>query len=145
MVTRLGMSSEFDMMALETVSNQYLGGDASLSCSADTAARIDAEVLSIIKSAHQKATQILTENQDALHRLAAFLLERETITGQEFMELLEQPHCLLQKQQNNLLGFSFWGKTQFFYPWNFFAKYGILFSVLWNFTRYFTYHTSVCT
>lgn len=91
MVTRLGMSSEFDMMALETVSNQYLSGDASLSCSADTAARIDAEVLSIIKSAHQKATQILTENQDALHRLAAFLLERETITGQEFMELLEQP------------------------------------------------------
>ncbi len=90
MVTRLGMSSEFDMMALETVSNQYLGGDASLTCSAETAARIDAEVLSIIKTAHQKALDILTENQDKLHRLAAFLLERETITGEEFMEILNE-------------------------------------------------------
>ena len=90
MVTRLGMSSEFDMMALETVSNQYLGGDASLTCSADTAARIDAEVLSIIKEAHKKALTILTENQDKLHRLAAFLLERETITGEEFMQILNE-------------------------------------------------------
>lgn len=90
MVTRLGMSSEFDMMALETVTNQYLGGDASLTCSADTAARIDAEVLSIIKQAHEKAYNILKENEDKLHILATFLLERETITGEEFMQLLHQ-------------------------------------------------------
>ncbi len=90
MVTRLGMSKEFDMMALETVSNQYLGGDAALACSADTAARIDAEVLTIIKEAHAKATEILKKDEDKLHRLAAFLLERETITGEEFMQLLEE-------------------------------------------------------
>ena len=90
MVTRLGMSKEFDMMALETVSNQYLGGDAALACSADTAARIDSEVLSIIKEAHAKATEILKKDEDKLHRLAAFLLERETITGEEFMQLLEE-------------------------------------------------------
>ena len=90
MVTRLGMSEEFDMMALETMTNQYLGGDASLTCSADTAARIDAEVLSLIKKAHQKASDILQKDQDLLHRLAAFLLERETITGEEFMEIVRQ-------------------------------------------------------
>jgi len=90
MVTRLGMSEEFDMMALETMTNQYLGGDASLTCSADTAARIDAEVLSLIKKAHQKASDILKKDQDLLHRLAAFLLERETITGEEFMEIVRQ-------------------------------------------------------
>ncbi len=90
MVTRLGMSKEFDMMALETVSNQYLGGDAALACSADTAARIDAEVLAIIKEAHAKATEILKKDEDKLHRLAAFLLEKETITGEEFMQLLEE-------------------------------------------------------
>ena len=90
MVTRLGMSEEFDMMALETMTNQYLGGDASLTCSADTAARIDAEVLSLIKKAHQKASDILQKDQDLLHRLAAFLLERETITGGEFMEIVRQ-------------------------------------------------------
>ena len=90
MVTRLGMSEEFDMMALETMTNQYLGGDASLTCSADTAARIDAEVLSLIKKAHQKASKIKKKDQDLLHRLAAFLLERETITGEEFMEIVRQ-------------------------------------------------------
>lgn len=84
------MSKEFDMMALETVSNQYLGGDAALACSADTAARIDSEVLAIIKEAHAKATEILKKDEDKLHRLAAFLLERETITGEEFMQLLEE-------------------------------------------------------
>ena len=78
------------MMALETMTNQYLGGDASLTCSADTAARIDAEVLSLIKKAHQKASDILQKDQDLLHRLAAFLLERETITGEEFMEIVRQ-------------------------------------------------------
>lgn len=90
MVTRLGMSKEFDMMALETVNNQYLGGDASLACSEQTAAKIDAEVLSIIKQAHEKAAGILKEHVEKLHELAAYLLEKETITGEEFMEILNR-------------------------------------------------------
>ncbi len=90
MVTRYGMSDQFDMVALETLSNQYLGGDASLACSAETAARIDAEVNAIIKSAHDTARGILTENQEKLHELAAYLLEKETITGEEFMKILNQ-------------------------------------------------------
>ena len=88
MVARLGMSKEFDMMALETVNNQYLGGDASLTCSAETSTKIDAEVLAIIKAAHAKARDILENNKDKLHELSAFLLEKETITGVEFMEIL---------------------------------------------------------
>ncbi len=88
MVTRLGMSKSFDMMALETVSNQYLGGDASMTCSSETAAKIDEEVLAIIKSAHEKAINILKENMDKLHELSAYLLEKETITGEEFMKIL---------------------------------------------------------
>ena len=88
MVTRLGMSKEFDMMGLETLNNPYLGADTSLSCSAETSAKIDGEVLSIIKEAHEKALRILEENKDKLHELAAFLLEKETITGVEFMEIL---------------------------------------------------------
>lgn len=88
MVTRLGMSKSFDMMALETVQNQYLGGDASLTCSSDTAAKIDNEVLNIIRQAHAKATSILRENIDKLHQLANYLLEKETITGEEFMKIL---------------------------------------------------------
>ena len=88
MVTRYGMSEEFDMMALETVTNQYLGGDASLMCSPEASAKIDKEVLSIIKSAHDKAKNILEENIDKLHELSEFLLEKETITGEEFMEIL---------------------------------------------------------
>lgn len=88
MVTRLGMSENFDMMALETVSNQYLGGDPSMACSSETAAKIDEEVLSIIKSAHEKAVGILKENMDKLHELSAYLLEKETITGEEFMKIL---------------------------------------------------------
>lgn len=88
MVTRLGMSASFDMMALETVSNQYLGGDASLTCSAQTAARIDDEVLTIIQKAHEKAISILKENSEVLHKLAHYLLEKETITGEEFMDIL---------------------------------------------------------
>lgn len=90
MVTRLGMSKSFDMMALETVSNQYLGGDASMTCSSETAAKIDEEVLAIIKSAHEKAINILKENMDKLHELSAYLLEKETITGEEFMSILTQ-------------------------------------------------------
>ncbi|MDO0823039.1 ATP-dependent zinc metalloprotease FtsH [Desulfosporosinus nitroreducens] len=88
MVTRFGMSKNFDMMALETVNNPYLGGDTSLSCSSQTAAKIDEEVLAIIKSAHEKAISILKENTDKLHELARFLLNKETITGDEFMAIL---------------------------------------------------------
>ncbi len=88
MVTRYGMSENFDMMALETVSNQYLGGDTALACSAETAAQVDREVLSVIREAHEKAAGILRENEAKLHELARFLLKKETITGEEFMEIL---------------------------------------------------------
>ena len=88
MVTRLGMSEAFDMMALETVQNQYLGGDTALACSPETAAKIDGEVLAIIKKSHEKAIGILRDNSDKLHELARYLLEKETITGEEFMKLL---------------------------------------------------------
>ena len=90
MVTRYGMSSGFDMIALETVTNQYLGGDTSLACSPETASRIDDEVNSIVKQSHEKAVRILSENIEKLHELAHFLLERETITGEEFMEILNK-------------------------------------------------------
>ncbi len=88
MVTRLGMSEAFDMMALETVTNQYLSGESALACSAGTAEKIDLEVLSLIKSAHQKARDILQQNISKLHELAEYLLEKETITGEEFMQIL---------------------------------------------------------
>ena len=90
MVTRYGMSGEFDMMALETVTNQYLGGDTALACSSETAAKIDSEVLNIIKKAHAKAADILKENAQKLNELAQYLLEKETITGEEFMEILNR-------------------------------------------------------
>ncbi|MEG6611493.1 ATP-dependent zinc metalloprotease FtsH [Pseudoclostridium thermosuccinogenes] len=90
MVTRLGMSKRFDMMALETLNNQYLGGDTTLVCSPETAAQIDDEVLEIIKKAHQKAIDILKENMQKLHELAHYLLEKETITGEEFMAILSR-------------------------------------------------------
>jgi cell division protease FtsH len=90
MVTRLGMSKNFDMMALETVNNPYLGEDTSLNCSPETAAKIDDEVLSIIKHAHEKAIGILKDNTDKLHELARYLLEKETITGEEFMTILSR-------------------------------------------------------
>jgi cell division protease FtsH len=90
MVTRYGMSKEFDMMALETVTNPYLGGDSSISCASNTSSKIDEEVLYIIKSAHEKAIRILKENEDKLHELAHYLLEKETITGEEFMEILNK-------------------------------------------------------
>ena len=89
MVTRFGMSENYDMMALETVTNQYLGGDASLICSAETAARIDNEVLSIIKNAHSNATKILTENRKLLDDLSKYLLDKETITGEEFKKIID--------------------------------------------------------
>ena len=90
MITRYGMSRKFDMVALETVQNQYLGGDTSLACSSETAAKIDQEVVDTVKTAHEKAIGILQENMEALHRLAHYLLEKETITGEEFMELLKK-------------------------------------------------------
>jgi cell division protease FtsH len=90
MVTRLGMSEAFGMMALETVSNQYLGGDTALACSAETAAKIDNEVLQIIRQSHEKASRILKENAAKLNELAQHLLERETITGDEFMMVLSR-------------------------------------------------------
>ncbi len=90
MVTRYGMSEEFDMMALETVNNPYLGGESSLACSSNTSSKIDDEVLKIIKSAHDKAIQILKDNEEKLHELANYLLEKETITGEEFMEILNK-------------------------------------------------------
>lgn len=88
MVTRFGMSEEFDMMALETVNNPYLGGDTSLMVSAETASKVDSEILKIIKSCHQKAIRILEDNKDKLHELTKYLLEKETITGEEFMSIL---------------------------------------------------------
>ena len=90
MVTRYGMSEEFDMMALETVNNPYLGGDTSLLVSAQTAAKIDDEILKIIKSCHKKAIEILEGNKDKLHELTKYLLEKETITGEEFIEILNK-------------------------------------------------------
>ena len=91
MVTRLGMSDNFGMMALETVNNQYLGGDASLACSEETAAKIDQEVCTLIAQCHDHAKEILLQNMPKLHELASYLLEKETITGEEFMEILNAP------------------------------------------------------
>ena len=88
MLTQYGMSSEFDMVALETVTNQYLGGDTSLACSAGTQAEIDRLVIALVKKQHEKATQILLENRDKLDELANYLYEKETITGDEFMRIL---------------------------------------------------------
>lgn len=90
MVTRLGMTEEFDMMATEVVANRYLGGDAALQCSETTAGKIDAKVLALIKEAHAKARTILQDNRDKLDVLAQYLLEKETITGEQFMALLQQ-------------------------------------------------------
>ena len=90
MLTRYGMSDEFDMVALETVNNQYLGGDTSLACSAQTQREIDQKVVELVKKQHEKAIQILTENRDKLDELAKYLYEKETITGDEFMAILEK-------------------------------------------------------
>lgn len=90
MVTRLGMTEEFDMMATEVIANRYLGGDAALQCSETTAGKIDAKVLALIKEAHAKARTILQDNRDKLDVLAQYLLEKETITGEQFMALLQQ-------------------------------------------------------
>ena len=90
MVTRYGMSETFDMVALETVTNQYLGGDTSLACAPDTAKLIDEEVIRIVREQHQKALQILKENEGKLHEIAEYLLDKETITGEEFMDIFHK-------------------------------------------------------
>lgn len=89
MITRYGMSGDFDMVAMETVTNQYLGGDTSLACSAETQALIDKQVVELVKRQHKKAIEILTENRQKLDELSRFLYEKETITGEEFMRILE--------------------------------------------------------
>ena len=90
MITRYGMSKDFDMVALEAVTNQYLGGDASLACSADTQTEIDRQVVALVKQQHEKALKILADNRAKLDELASFLYEKETITGEQFMEILKK-------------------------------------------------------
>ena len=90
MITRYGMSKDFDMVALETVNNQYLGGDASLACSAETQARIDEQVVGLVKRQHEKAGKILLEHREKLRELSEYLYQKETITGKEFMEILNR-------------------------------------------------------
>ena len=99
MITRLGMSDEFGMTALETVNNQYLGGDTSLACSNETATKIDEAIIALIKKAHDEAYQILEDNKMKLHELAKFLYERETITGEEFMYILNKPAEISTKEE----------------------------------------------
>lgn len=82
------MSRQFDMVAMETVNHQYLGGDTSLACSAETQAQIDQEVVALVKASHEKAAQILLENREKLDQLSEYLYENETITGEEFMQIL---------------------------------------------------------
>lgn len=88
MITRYGMSEEFDMVALETVTNQYLGGDASLACSAETQTKVDELVVQLVKKQHDKARQMLTDNREKLEELSLYLYDKETITGDEFMQIL---------------------------------------------------------
>ena len=89
MITRYGMSEDFDMVALETVTNQYLGGDASLACSAETQTKIDTLVVALVKHEHEKAVRLLTDNRAKLDELSKYLYEKETITGEEFMRILD--------------------------------------------------------
>ena len=90
MITRYGMSKDFDMVAMETVQNQYLGGDTSLACSAETQTDIDRQVVALVKRQHEKALKILADDRAKLDELAAFLYEKETITGEEFMNILNK-------------------------------------------------------
>ena len=91
MISRYGMSNDFDMVAMETVSNQYLGGDSSLACSFETQTLLDKKVVELVRTQHEKALQILKDNIGKLHELAQYLYEHETITGEEFMKILEAP------------------------------------------------------
>ena len=90
MVARYGMSEDFDMVALETVTNQYMGGDASLSCAPETSARIDQMVVDTVRAQHEKARTLLKDNEGKLRELSKYLCEKETITGEEFMHILEK-------------------------------------------------------
>ena len=99
MITRYGMSDTFDMVAMETVANQYLGGDSSLSCSPETQTQIDTLTVDLVKTQHQKAIQLLQDNLPKLHEIAKYLYEHETITGEEFMNILTQPTAELPNQQ----------------------------------------------
>ena len=99
MVTRYGMSDDFDMVALETVTNQYLGGDASLACSMETQTKIDQKVVEVVKTEHKKALEMLRSNKPILDALAKHLYEKETITGEEFMDILHHPEKILPEQQ----------------------------------------------
>ena len=90
MITRYGMSDDFDMVAMESVQNKYLGGDTSMACSDDTAALIDAKVVELVKQQHEKAKQLLIEHRADLDRIAKYLYEKETITGEEFMKILNE-------------------------------------------------------
>ena len=96
MITCYGMSDDFDMVALETVNNQYLGGDTSLACSSETQKNIDLQVVALVKQQHDKARKLLEEHRDKLDEIAGFLYKKETITGEEFMEILgkeDQPQA----------------------------------------------------
>ena len=97
MISRYGMSEDFDMVAMENVTNQYLGGDSSLSCSFETQTLLDKKVVELVRMEHQKALKILQDNIGKLHELAKYLYEHETITGEEFMKILnapvQVPHC----------------------------------------------------
>ena len=94
------MSDEFDMVAMESMSNQYLGGDSSLTCSFETQTILDKKVVDLVSAQHQKALQILKDNIGKLHELAKYLYEHETITGEEFMKILEAPAEMLPGQQS---------------------------------------------
>ena len=96
MITRYGMSKDFDMVAMETVTNQYLGGDSSLACSFETQTLMDKKVVELVRRQHEKALNILQENMSKLHELAKYLYEHETITGEEFMKILETPENTIE-------------------------------------------------
>ncbi len=101
MISRYGMSNEFDMVAMENVSNQYLGGDASLTCSFETQTLLDKKVVDVVRKQHEKATKILTDNIGKLHEIAKYLYEHETITGEEFMKILEDKPVEIEAPQEN--------------------------------------------
>ena len=101
MISRYGMSDEFDMVAMENVSNQYLGGDASLTCSFETQTLLDKKVVDVVRKQHEKATKILTDNIGKLHEIAKYLYEHETITGEEFMKILEDKPVEIEAPQEN--------------------------------------------
>ena len=101
MISRYGMSDEFDMVAMESMSNQYLGGDSSLACSFETQTTLDKKVVELVRRQHEKALQILKDNIGKLHELAQYLYEHETITGDEFMKILEQPTPAVEQKEES--------------------------------------------